>query len=73
MVSGYPQPLNKNSGVVIGTLKGGVMKKKLFKDGYYYSEKIKVSGVNSIKDKITMFFHSDNEKRLRLKGVNTIK
>lgn len=73
LVSGYPQPLNKNSGVVIGTLKGGVMKKKLFKDGYYYSEKIKVSSANSTKDKITMFFHSDNEKRLRLKGVNTIK
>ena len=73
LVSGYPQPLNKNSGVVIGTLKGGDLKKKLFKEGYYYSEKIKVSSANSIKDKISLFFHSDNEKRYRLKGVNTIK
>ncbi len=72
LVAGYPQPLNKNSGVVIGTLNGGLMKKKLFKDGYYYSEKIKVGSANSTKDKITLFFNSDNEKRLRLKGVNTI-
>lgn len=73
LVSGYPQPLNRNSGVVIGTLNGGKMKKKLFKKGYYYSEKIKVNSANSIKERITMFFHSDNEKRLRLKGVDTIK
>lgn len=73
LVIGYPQPLNKNNGIVIGTLNGGEMKKKLFKDGYYYTEKIKVSSANSIKDKVTLFFNSNNEKRLRLKGVNNIK
>lgn len=73
LVSGYPPPLNKNSGIVIGTLKGGETKKKLFKNAYYYSEKIKVGSAKSMKDKITLFFNSDNEKRLRLKSVKTIK
>ncbi len=72
IVSGFPKPLNKNSGAVIGTFRGGELKKKLFKQGYYLSGQVIVSSAKSMKDRLVLFFTSDSEKHIQLKEVQKI-
>ena len=69
IVGGYPKPLNKNGGVVVGTMKGGEMKKKLFKQGYFYTATVTVDAAGSTKDKLSLFFSSPSVGHLMLKPV----
>ncbi len=69
IVAGYPKPLNKNGGITVGTVKGGEMKKKLFKTGYFYTATITVDAAASTKDKLSLFFNSPSVGHLMLKPV----
>lgn len=69
IVRGYPKPLTKSSGAVIATIPGGAMKKKLFKEGYYFNVDITVDRMNNLKEKITLFFKSESGNNLQLKEV----
>ncbi len=69
IVGGYPKPLNKNGGVTVGTMKGGEMKKKLFKQGYFYTATVTVDAAGSMKDKLSLFFSSPSVGHLMLKPV----
>lgn len=72
IVGGYPKPMNKNSGKVLTTVTGGAMKKKLFKKGFRFSVQVTVDSASNKREKLTLFLHSDTEKRVQLKEVQKI-
>lgn len=58
---GFPRPQSKNSGVLLGKIPGGVLKKKLFSSEYTYSVNVEVLPLKKKEDRIALFFAQEDD------------
>ena len=72
LIAGFPKPLSRTSGNLVATTGGGELKKKFLKSGFYLTVQLKADRADSLKDKISLFFHSESEREIQLKEVRSI-
>jgi hypothetical protein len=72
LIAGFPKPLSRASGSLVATTGGGELKKKFLKSGFYLTVQLKADRADSLKDKISLFFHSESEREIQLKEVQNI-
>ena len=72
LIAGFPKPLSRSSGNLVATTSVGELKKKFLKSGFYLTVQLKADRADSLKDKISLFFHSESEREIQLKEVQSI-
>ncbi len=69
---GFPRPQSKASGMMLARIPGGELKKKLFKQDYYYSATVEVPPLPKKGDKIAIFFGDKDAEDFYIQVVDKI-
>ncbi len=69
---GFPRPQSKASGMMLAQVPGGQLKKKLFKQDYYYTAIVEVPPLPKKEDKIAIFFSEKDSDEFYIQVVDKI-